>query len=167
MLPISSASAARPLVLSLYVHGPGGDKADYELIPKFMGPAGAGRDVKAADGAGLDQIGDMAFSYGWLRDNLAHTSGQLASIQVRGDSMAGTLIDGETIIIDTAVKRVDVSGIYVITHHGDRLVKRIDRKLDGSLVIISDNPRYSPDVLARSQAGDIEVMGRMVWPRVR
>lgn len=167
LLPVKIASDSRPLVLSLSL-GEAGAEADYELIPKFMGLASAGKALQVDDGdKGLDQMGDMAFSFEWLRDNLGHTSGQLASIKVRGDSMAGTLIDGETIIIDTAISRVDVSGIYVITVRGDRLVKRIDRKLDDSLVIISDNPRYVPDVLPPGGAANIQVMGRMVWPRVR
>jgi phage repressor protein C with HTH and peptisase S24 domain len=165
---VEIASDSRPLVMSLSTREAGAE-ADYEVIPKFMGRARAGGDALAANdvGRGLDQLGDMAFSFEWLRDNLGHTSGQLASIKVAGDSMASTLIDGETIIIDTSVNRVDVSGIYVITMRGDRLVKRIDRKLDDSLVIISDNPRYTPDVLPPGRAADLTVMGRMVWPRVR
>lgn len=168
LLPVSGISASRPLVLSISL-GDAGETANYEVIPKFIGAASAGRaqaaEKKPADG--LDQIGDMAFSHGWLRDNLGHTSGQLASIKVRGDSMAGTLIDGETIIIDTSINRVDVSGIYVIDAHGDRLVKRIDRKLDNSLVIISDNKNYQAETVPAGRQDDIKVIGRMVWPRQR
>lgn len=168
LLPISSASESRPLVLTIK-GGSAGATKDYEVIPHFTAEASAGKAVARQGPVNqeLDQAGDMAFSSDWLRDNLGHTSGQLASVRVRGDSMAPTLADGETIMIDTAVRRVDVSGIYVIEAHGDRLVKRIDRKLDNSLVIISDNKAYPPEVVPAGMLGDIRVVGRMVgrWQR--
>lgn len=168
LLPISSASESRPLVLTIK-GGSAGATKDYEVIPHFTADASAGGGVAHAEPVSqeLDQAGEMAFSSAWLRDNLGHTSGKLASVRVRGDSMAPTLLDGETIMIDTAVRRVDVSGIYVIEAHGDRLVKRIDRKLDGSLVIISDNKAYPAETVAPGRLGDINVIGRMVgrWQR--
>ena len=168
LLPISNASESRPLVLSIKGGGAGGAK-DYEVIPKYTTRASAGTPVRGGLSSTdeLDQAGDMAFSAEWLRENLGHTSGKLASIQVHGDSMVPTLHGGETIVIDTAVRRVDVSGIYVIEAHGDRLVKRIDRKLDGSLVIISDNAAYPPETVPAGRLDDIRVLGRMVgrWQR--
>lgn len=177
LLPVKTPSESRPLVLSVSM-GAGARKADYEVIPKFLGVVEAGplpvkeskRADKPADSAGndgLDQAGDMAFSFDWLRDNLGHTSGRLASIKVHGDSMANTLVEGETIIIDTAITRVDVSGIYVIRAFGDRLVKRIERMLDGSLVIKADNPKYSAETVQAGQVASIAVLGRMVWPKMR
>lgn len=168
LLPISSASESRPLVLTIK-GGSAGKSKDYEVIPKFQGGVSAGTAAprnKAID-RGLDLAGEMAFSEDWLRHNLGHTSGQLASMRVHGDSMAPTLVSGETILIDTAVRRVDVSGIYVIEAHGDRLVKRIDRKLDASLMIISDNPAYPPEVVPSGRLDDITVVGRLVgrWQR--
>lgn len=168
LLPISSAGDSRPLVLTIRGERAGATK-DYEVIPKFTGEVSAGTGTarsKPID-RGLDQAGEMAFSHDWLRHNLGHTSGQLASVRVHGDSMAPTLLAGETILIDTGVRRVDVSGIYVIEAHGDRLVKRIDRKLDNSLMIISDNPAYPPEVVPSGWQGDITVVGRLVgrWQR--
>jgi hypothetical protein len=168
LLPISSASESRPLVLTIK-GGSAGATKDYEVIPHYTADASAGGGVVHAEPISqeLDQAGEMAFSSAWLRDNLGHTSGKLASVRVRGDSMTPTLMDGETIMIDLAVRRVDVSGIYVIEAHGDRLVKRIDRKLDGSLVIISDNKAYPAEAVPPSRLADIKVIGRMVgrWQR--
>ncbi len=168
LLPISSASESRPLVLTIK-GGSAGATKDYEVIPHFKAAASAGSVGAHAEAVSqeLDQAGEMAFSSDWLRDNLGHTSGQLASVRVRGDSMTPTLMDGETIMIDLAVRRVDVSGIYVIEAHGDRLVKRIDRKLDSSLVIISDNKAYPAETVPPSRLADIKVIGRMVgrWQR--
>ena len=62
---------------------------------------------------------------------------------------------------------MDVSGIYVIELRGDMLVKRVQRKLDGSLVVKSDNPAYEPETISAEKADEFRVVGRMVWPRVR
>lgn len=115
----------------------------------------------------MDLAGDLAFSFDWLRQNLGHTSGNLSSIKVRGDSMATTLLDGETIMIDHSVNRVEVDGIYVIEFYGRRLIKRVQHLFDGTLVLISDNAIYARESIPRDQARDVRVIGRMVWPRVR
>ncbi len=46
---------------------------------------------------------------------------------------------------------------------GQRLVKRVQRKHDGSLVLISDNTAYQPDVVDRAEAERVTVIGRVVW----
>lgn len=164
LLPISSASKSRPLVLTL--RGRTGETKGYEVIPKFMGVIGLnGCDVPG--GPELDQAGDMVFGTAWLQENFGHTSGQLASVRVHGDSMTPTLQSGDSIVIDTAVRRVDVSGIYVIEAHGDRMVKRVNRRLDGTLDIISDNAAYPPESVPVSRLAEVKVIGRMVgrWQR--
>ncbi len=102
-----------------------------------------------------------------MRENLGRTGRGFASVRVAGDSMQPSLLHGDEIIIDRQVCRVDVSGIYVIALRGDLLVKRIQRKLDGSLVVKSDNPAYEPEVIDASSAEEFRVVGRLVWPRVR
>jgi phage repressor protein C with HTH and peptisase S24 domain len=43
------------------------------------------------------------------------------------------------------------------------LVKRVQRKHDGSLVLISDNAAYQPDAVDKDAADDVKVVGRVVW----
>lgn len=163
------AGAVRPLMLSLPVGEQGGPTEDYELIPKHVRTAAAGAGTVRA-GSESDQVnlvGEMAFSFDWMRRNLGHTSGNLTSIQVRGDSMAATLLDGDTIVIDEGVQGVEVDGIYVLDVLGRRLVKRVQHLVDGTLVLISDNQSYQRESIPRDQARSVRVIGRMVWPRVR
>ena len=83
--------------------------------------------------------------------------------------MERTLSDGETIVVDTLVDRVTASGIYVLVVGEDLIVKRVVRKLDGSLVVKSDNPIYadSDELFSPEAVHRIQVLGRMVWPKVR
>lgn len=163
------AGAVLPLMLSLPLGEQGGPTKDYEVIPRHLRYAAAGIGVKEASES-ADQVslaGDWAFSHDWLRQNLANTSGQLSSVRVRGDSMATTLLDGDTILIDEGVTGFDVDGIYVFDYHGRRLVKRMQQMLDGTLLLISDNTNYQRETVPRDRARDVQVIGRMVWPRVR
>lgn len=126
---------------------------NYEVIPKLAAEE-------------LDPAGDFAFSREWLRRHLGHTSGRLATLQVRGDAMQPTLHDGDTVIVDTGVQRVEASGLYVIALRGDRQVRRVQRLLDDSLLLISDNPAYGKETVPVARAKALEVVGLIVWPRL-
>lgn len=159
----------QPLVLEVCAPGASKKRLGYEVIPKIMGGAAAGKAAATEDAGpmSVDLAGEMAFSYEWLARNLHHTTGELASVQVVGDSMAPTLLDGDTIIIDRGVREVQVDDIYVIQMLGRRLVKRLQRKFGGSILIISDNAAYEREEISRAHVGEIEVIGRKVWPRTR
>jgi phage repressor protein C with HTH and peptisase S24 domain/DNA-binding XRE family transcriptional regulator len=163
-----TAGAVRPLVLSMPIRELGGPSREFELVPRHLRPAAAGNAPAGADAADqVDLVGNMAFSFEWLRANMGHTSGHITSIRVRGDSMATTLLDGDEIIIDEGVSAIDVDGIYVLDVYGRRLVKRVQHLVDGTLVLISDNPSYQRETIPRDLARNVRVIGRMVWPRVR
>lgn len=161
LLPVTDESHVQPLVLQLSLENEGAN-LNYEVIPRLT----AGKDLSAA-ASRTDRAGELAMSFSWLERHLHHTSGQLATWQVLGDSMSPTLLDGETIIIDRGVRGVVVDDIYVVDMLGQRLVKRLQRKTDGSLVIISDNQAYEREMVPRNRIGEIHVVGRKVWPRTR
>ncbi|UDF33779.1 UNVERIFIED_ORG: helix-turn-helix domain-containing protein [Shinella sp. XGS7] len=157
------ARQTTPLVLPvLYEHRH--IKREFQVIPKYR-DASAGRGLSAAEDMDFNDAGVMAFDRRWMQETFGRTDG-LATVRVHGDSMEPTLVDGETIVIDTHVSKVDTSGVYVIRVAGNVLVKRVQHKLDGSLVIKSDNPAYEPEVV-RPGAIKVHVAGRMVWPRTR
>lgn len=173
--PISATTGAlgpMPLVVTFRADEPG-RRVDFEVIPKLLGAAAAGGPTAdeprpgPADPVQMDQVGELAFSFEWLRRNLHFVRGELASVHVRGDSMAPTLMDGDTIVIDRGEQEIEVDGIYVLDIYGRRLVKRVQRFSDGTVVLISDNAAYAKETHRRDGARDIRVIGRMVWPRVR
>lgn len=137
------------------------------MLPRLLGVVAAGAGMGAQAQRGLDKAGEFAFSFEWLRRNLAHTSGELATALVHGDSMSPTLLDGETIIIDRGVTEIGPDGVYVFRRRGRMLVKRLQLHSDDSLTVMSDNPKYKPEQLDRARVADLEIVGRMVWPRLR
>jgi phage repressor protein C with HTH and peptisase S24 domain len=156
-----------PLVLSVSTQQ--GQAREYRVIPRIQGEASAGvaRNGGPAVQRMVDLAGDMAFTPEWLERQIGPNTGHLVSITINGDSMAPTILDGETVVIDAQDRSVTVSGIYVIAPHGRYQLKRIHLRLDGSLKVMSDNPAYEPELLMSNQVDGLHVVGRMVWPRLR
>ncbi|MDA8428152.1 MAG: helix-turn-helix domain-containing protein [Geobacteraceae bacterium] len=133
---------------------------DYVLVPRY--------DVRASAGGGAlvhsEQIVDyLAFRNEWVTHSLGVPKEYLALISVQGDSMEPTLSNNDLILIDRRETSVNDNSIYVLSFDGSLLVKRIQRKLDGSLVVKSDNQIYEPEMVTSDKAGTLIIVGRVVW----
>jgi phage repressor protein C with HTH and peptisase S24 domain len=84
-------------------------------------------------------------------------------ISATGDSMEPGIRDGDLLLIDTSHSSFSDFGIYVFEARGERLVKRVQRKFDGTLYVISDNTVYQPEVISSVLATEIKVVGKVVW----
>ena len=110
-----------------------------------------------------------SFFEAFKRGELGSDKASFVTIKVQGDSMERTLIDGETIVIDTDISDVGASGIYVVQVGKNLLVKRLVLRMDGGLLVKSDNPGYAAgdEDYSAERAQSIQVVGRMVWPKFR
>lgn len=86
-----------------------------------------------------------------------------ALIKARGDSMEPTLHDGDLLLIDTRFDAIKDDSIYILQADSHLIVKRVQLSLDGSLDIISDNPRYDKQTISAEDAKEIKVIGRLRW----
>ena len=81
------------------------------------------------------------------------------AINVLGDSMEPTLHDGDIIFINRTLKDISKSGIFAVSTEIGLFVKRIMKKSDGSIDLISDNSMYSVETV---HGENIEVIGKVV-----
>lgn len=129
------------------------------LIPRY--------DVRASAGLGAlvpsEEIADyLAFRRDWLsRIGVSPENSILA--ELAGDSMEPTIPDGALILINTAVHRVMNGFIYAIRRGDELLVKRVQIRVDGTVVLIPDNPRYDREEFSADRAVDLHVVGQVVW----
>ena len=65
----------------------------------------------------------------------------LKIIEIVGDSMEPTLLNGSHIVIDIS-KKGGIDGVYALLLQDEVLVKRLQFNLDQTIDIISDNPAY-------------------------
>jgi len=77
--------------------------------------------------------------------------------------MAPTIQDGDLLLVDTSIRQIQASRIYVLLVGSALVVKRIQVKIDGNLVARPDNPIYEPEVLAPDQAKMLHIVGEVVW----
>ncbi len=126
-------------------------------------------DVRASAGAGaLVEDGEpstfQVFQDKHLRRLSKASVDKLAVIQVSGDSMAGTLDDGDHVLVDRSVNRIVQPGIYVLLLEGELIVKRCERELaTGALLVISDNKNYSQQRISPDVTVLFDVIGRVIW----
>ena len=81
------------------------------------------------------------------------------AINVVGDSKESTLNSDNIIFIDKTNKDALRDGIYAFTTTHGLFVKRIQRRVDGKLDIISDNKDYPSQVLNKN---DLEILGKVL-----
>ena len=147
-------------------HEPGGAKRsngratnpdDYVFVPRY--------DVRITTGRGnpirSEQVVDyLAFKNDWVRTRLNTDPRNLLLIEAVGDSMTPTLEDSDLLLVDLGEPRFKHDGVYVIRRNSDLAVKRLQRRPDGKLLIMSDNPAYTPVVVP---AEGVRIIGRVIW----
>jgi phage repressor protein C with HTH and peptisase S24 domain len=105
----------------------------------------------------------IAFGYDWIRDTFGLNPTDLLLESAIGDSMQPTIRDGDLLLIDITDRKLREFGVYVLEFQGERLVKRVQRRLDGSLLLISDNAIYEHERIPPERAHEVAVIGRVVW----
>lgn len=140
-----------------YMHNGAGN--EFALIPFYDVEASAGH------GALVDQelqISQMAFRKDWLKFKGLQPS-KCALIKAKGDSMEPTIYDGDLLLIDTSINAIKDDSIYIVQTDNHLIVKRIQQDWDGSLIVISDNPRYEKRIIGPEQAKEVKIAGRVRW----
>lgn len=132
---------------------------EFTLVPRLAVEASAGNGAVNDN----EEVAEMlAFRRNWLyRMGISVVYARV--ILVRGDSMQPTLNNGDVVLVDTIVERIEDAGIYAIRVDDRLLVKRVLPRADGSLLLISENPIYPPEEIAASAVDDLDVIGRVKW----
>jgi hypothetical protein len=123
----------------------------------------------AGDGAMLDGnevVTMVKASTTGLRQRLGptpHTGmANLRLVTAHGDSMRGTFEEGDLLLVDTGVNEVRGDGVYVLRGPDALLIKRVQKRGDGSWLLLSDNPLYPPDPVPREAREQYRVLGRVL-----
>jgi phage repressor protein C with HTH and peptisase S24 domain len=135
------------------------EREDFVLLPKRPETAAAGSASPSPPLAAEF----IALRHDWVETVLGVDPDRLSVETAAGESMLPGIQDGDLLFVDTAENQFRSFGVYVVEIGGARLVKRVQPKLDGSLTLISDNSAYEAEHVPPAQAGDIHVVGRVVW----
>ncbi len=139
---------------------PSGQGRQYVAIPRYNIQASAGGGALAEHAQVVEYL---AFDVDFLRTRLRRDPKHLVLIEARGDSMEPTIRDGDILTVDIGPDQaVQHSQVHVIRVADDLIVKRLERRLDGGLIVHSDNTRYAPETLARDQLDTLHILGRVL-----
>ncbi|HVY14572.1 MAG TPA: S24 family peptidase [Rhodopila sp.] len=105
----------------------------------------------------------LAMRQDWVRSVVGVEAQHLVLDVATDEAMSPTIKPHDTVLLDTTERRIVGNGIYVLDIGNQRQIRRVQRRHDGSLVLISDNQTYQPDVVGRESASAITVLGRVVW----
>ncbi|WP_422402614.1 LexA family transcriptional regulator [Pseudomonas sp. GZD-209] len=127
-------------------------------------------DIRAAMGHGQvpaeysEVIRNVVIREEVLREKgVTYTSAQaLSMITGWGQSMEGTINDRDPVIVDRGVNDYQGEGVYVVTWHGDLLIKRLQRQDEDHVWLISDNKNYDRQT-ARIDDVIIHAKVLLVW----
>lgn len=132
----------------------------YVFIPRYevRASAGTGQIVESENLKGF-----LAFQADWIRSRLRRNPSNLVVLEAYGDSMRPTIKDGDIMLVDISEDRVRGPAIYVVRAGNEAIVKRVELKLDGSLLVKSDNPAYEAMTIRSDSADELRVIGKVVW----
>lgn len=135
------------------------DRQHYLLLPRRPEPAATGPESPPSPPA----CEFIAFHRDWVRSALGIEPEHLLVETALGESMQPGIFDGDLLLVDTTDKRFHSFGVYVLEIAGERLVKRVQPRLDGSVTLISDNTAYEAEHVPPDQTGRISIVGRVLW----
>lgn len=97
----------------------------------------------------------------WARENLGGNLSRIQVITARGDSMQGTIEDGDVLFVDTSVRSFEGEGIYLLSFADGLKAKRLQASVSGGLMVISDNPLYRTETIENDKLEKLTICGKV------
>ncbi len=120
-------------------------------------------ELRASAGGGAD-VFDENFETISIDEKIMHNmvgmgNTELEAIHVDGESMEPTLQDGSIVFVDRAQTDINKNGIFIASTTGGLFIKRIQKRADGMIELISDNSMYPPQAVS---SDEITIVGKVV-----
>ena len=97
----------------------------------------------------------------WAREKLGGNLSRIKVITARGDSMQGTIENGDVLFVDTSVRSFEGEGVYLLSFADGLKAKRLQASVGGGLLVISDNPLYQTETVEGGRLDDLTICGRV------
>ncbi|WP_345858690.1 LexA family transcriptional regulator [Shewanella algae] len=138
-----------------------GDEFDeeYALINGFHAQVSAGHGAVWDDEKVRRKL---AFRTKWLRFRGLHPE-NLRVVFAKGDSMEPTIHTGDSILVDITQTTLTDGSIFVLRLGDELYAKRLQKHINGSVTILSDNKEYQPQVVTAADLPMLNIVGKVVW----
>jgi phage repressor protein C with HTH and peptisase S24 domain len=137
-------------------------------VPFYNAPVAAGKGEEIIESPSIDSI---YFDKRWLENVLCVNPGKLFLVYAKGDSMdsgfhlPNDIHDGDLLLVDSSTLDGNGKTFVILVNNQELRVKRLFKKLDGTLIISSSNNKYKEEKYIPNETNEIEikVLGRVVW----
>jgi len=116
--------------------------------------AGGGSDIQCEEIEELEIPEQFVFMLGGEKELQ-----NIEAINVSGDSMEPTFSYNDIVFINRNKTDINRGGIFTIRTEAGLFIKRVQKRIDGKLDVISDNSIYNTQTL---DANQVEVIGRVI-----
>lgn len=135
-------------------------EGEFVIVPRF--------DIHVACGNGHVVYEEMpmeqgaAFRSDWVKREGLYLR-NLATVRATGDSMEPSIYPGDALLVDRAQTQVQDGRVFLLRFGDEVRVKRLFKRADGGLRIVSDNGgKYPEEVVTAAEMEHIEIIGRVV-----
>ena len=135
-------------------------EGEFVIVPRF--------DIHVACGNGHVVYEEMpmeqgaAFRSDWVKREGLYLR-NLATVRATGDSMEPSIYPGDALLVDRAQTQVQDGRVFLLRFGYEVRVKRLFKRADGGLRIVSDNGgKYPEEVVTAAEMEHIEIIGRVV-----
>jgi phage repressor protein C with HTH and peptisase S24 domain len=133
---------------------------EFVLIPRLDVQLSAGNGTVIYD---VNEKQPHAFRADWLRKRKLNPD-NICLMYACGDSMEDYIQDGDTLLVDVTQKTISENVVYALRYGDELRVKRLFKRPDGGLRIVSDNKKYPEELVSAADANAyISIIGRIVW----
>jgi len=132
----------------------------YAIVPRV--------DVNLSAGGGCiseyeADLQPLAFRRDWLQKMSVTAKKNLRVVKVHGDSMAPYLMDNDVVLLDMGQTTISDNEVYALRLGDELKIKRLVKKFNGGVAIVSDNPRYPEEIVQPNDVKSLQVLGRCLW----
>ena len=140
-----------------------GDEAQdgYIRVPVYDACAGCGAQIAPPDDISSGFL-DVAI---WFLKGLPGVSAisHINIVPSSGDSMEPTIASNAFCFVDRNQNELRREGIYCLRTDDLLLIKRVQRNLDGTITLLSDNTKYPPQKITQDILERTTIIGRVVY----
>lgn len=106
--------------------------------------------------------GAQAFRLEWLQRKHLNPE-NLTCMYALGNSMEPYIQDGDALLVDLSKTGISDGEVYAIRYGDEVRVKRLFKRFDTGLRLISDNADFPDEIVEGEDLNNVQVIGRVVW----
>lgn len=123
-------------------------------------------ELSAGDGIAAPEFLETryrhTYSEAWRLKKGVKSGEKLYRVPVRGNSMFPVLGNGDMVLVRPADRAIVDMSTYAIVVAGQLKVKKLVRRRDGGLEIVSCNPEYRTELVPAEELDTVHIIGRVI-----